>query len=163
MSIWQELIVRLPFYVMAGFTLEIIFSVTGIELCVGEKLKKQTPHHFLEGFVSLYMIPIHGLGMFFGFEWMSSLISEYHFLLRYLVWCLLFTGAEALTGFLYEKTLGFYPWEYYKKSRFKVFQGGYTLWTLIPLWGIAGMMLEQYSRLLIHLTPTIFQFFSGSI
>ena len=29
------------------------------------KAQKQTPHKYLEGFVSLYMIPIHGLGVYF--------------------------------------------------------------------------------------------------
>lgn len=156
----DDLLVRLPFYVMAGFTLEVIFSVTGIELCCGQKLQKQTPHHYLEGFVSLYMIPIHGLGMFFGFEWLASLISDQHFILRYLIWSLLFTSTEAITGKIYELTLGFYPWDYYKESRFKVFKGGYTLWTLIPLWGVAGMLLEKFSSLLIYLTPSIRAFFN---
>lgn len=158
MEFWQELLIRVPFYIMAGFTLEIIFSVTGIELCVGKKLNKQTPHHYLEGFVSLYMIPIHGFGMFFGFEFMAALISEFHFVFRYLIWALMFTSAEALTGFIYQKTLGFYPWDYYKESKFKVFKDGYTLWTLLPLWGIAGMVLEGYSSLIIHLTPEILNF-----
>ena len=53
-------------YVFFGLSLEIIFSVTGIEHTLGYKLKKQTPHRYLEGFVSLYMIPIHGFGVLFG-------------------------------------------------------------------------------------------------
>ena len=42
------------------------------------KTKKQTPHKYLEGFVSLYMIPIHGLGIFFLYKPFFHLISNLH-------------------------------------------------------------------------------------
>ena len=65
-------------YVFFGLSMEIIFSVTGIERTLGYKLKKQTPHKYLEGFVSLYMIPIHGLGMYFGFKYMFFHVHDLH-------------------------------------------------------------------------------------
>ena len=139
-------------FVFFGFTMEIIFSVTGIELALGKKLQKQTPHKYLEGFVSLYMIPIHGLGVTFLYVPMFEYIADYHIIVRYLIWCVSFTGCEIIGGFIYHKLIGFYPWDYYKESKFKIFDEGYSLWTLVPLWGIAGLILEQYASLIIYLT-----------
>ena len=157
----EEFIFRFFAYAMAGFFLEVTFSVIGIEFCLGKKLKKQTPHKYLEGFVSLYMIPIHGLGMYFGFEFQHSQIAELNIFVRYLIWCLSITSVEALSGFIMHRTIGFYPWDYYKDSKYKVFENGYTLWSLIPLWGIAGLILEQYSRLLIYLSPIVQNYFGS--
>lgn len=139
-------------FIFFGFTMEIIFSVTGIELALGKKLKKQTPHKYLEGFVSLYMIPIHGLGVTFLYIPMFDLIHELPIFVRYIIWALSFTGCEIIGGFIYHKLIGFYPWDYYKESKFKIFPAGYSLWTLVPLWGIAGLVLEQYTTLIIHLS-----------
>ena len=142
-------------FVFFGLSLEIIFSVTGIELALGKKLKKQTPHKYLEGFVSLYMIPIHGFGMTLLFLPFYNLIKEYPILLRYLIWAIAFTICEIIGGWLYERILGFYPWDYYKESKYKIFKNGYSLWTLIPNWGIAGLILEKYSELILKLSSHI--------
>jgi len=40
-----------------------------------------------------------------------------------------------------------------------MFKRGYTLWTLVPMWGFAGMMLEVYSGLLLHLSPHVAGYF----
>lgn len=149
-----ESLFRFCMYVALGFTLEIIFSVTGIEKALGHTIpKKRSPKKYLEGFVSLYMIPIHGFGMLFGFEAVALAIGDYNIFIRYLAFCLLFSGTEAVTGFIYDKLTGFYCWDYYADSKYRVFKRGYTLWTLIPLWGIAGLILEIYSGLLIHISP----------
>ncbi|MBT3584840.1 MAG: hypothetical protein HN509_08025 [Halobacteriovoraceae bacterium] len=158
MEAYLALTFRLFGYIVMGLSLEIFFSAWGIELCLGHKLQKQTPHRYLEGFVSLYMIPVHGLGMLFGFEAVFELIASWPTLLRYLFWCLSITGVEALTGFLFHKSIGFYPWDYYKNSKFKIFKEGYSLYTLIPLWGIAGIFLEFYSSLLNTLSPIASRF-----
>ena len=138
-------------YVFFGLSMEIIFSVTGIERTLGYKLKKQTPHKYLEGFVSLYMIPIHGLGMYFGFKYVFFQVHDLHILWRYLIWSFSFTFFEIAGGFLYHKLIGFYPWDYYKESKWKIFKEGYSLWTLIPQWGIAGLILEKYVLLITFL------------
>ena len=143
-------------YVFFGLTLEIIFSVTGIERVLGYKLKKQTPHRSREGFVSLYMIPIHGFGVLFGVKNIFFLIQDFHIAFRFIIWSILISGTEVFTGYLYHKTIGFYPWDYYKDSKWKVFSEGYTLWTLIPLWGVAGLILEQYVSLIIKLSALYF-------
>lgn len=150
---------RFVMYVCFGFTLEIIFSVLGIERTLGFKLERRVPRKYLEGFVSLYMIPIHGLGMLFGFEQLQPLVADWHFILRYLLWAVLISLMEAFTGWLYDLATGFYCWDYYKDSRFKVFKRGYTLWTLVPQWGIAGMVMDVYSKLLVHLSPAVVEFF----
>ena len=147
-------------YVFFGLSMEIIFSVTGIERTLGFKLKKQTPHKYLEGFVSLYMIPIHGLGMYFGFKYMFFHVHDLHIFWRYLIWSFSFTFFEIAGGFLYHKIIGFYPWDYYKDSKWKVFKEGYSLWTLIPQWGIAGLILEKYVLLISYLATKLPSSFS---
>jgi hypothetical protein len=144
---------RFIMYVFFGLTLETFFAVTGIEHCLGHKLAKRTPHRYLEGFVSLYMIPLHGFGILFLYEWALPFVSTWSLIWRYLFWCLTFTTMEILYGFFQLKTLGFYTWDYYQKSRFKVFPQGITLWTLVPVWGTAGLMLEVYAPLMIKLSP----------
>ena len=142
-------------FIFFGLSMEIIFAVTGIELVLGQKLKKQTPHKYLEGFVSLYMMPIHGLGVCFLFVPIFEQIQSLHIIIRYLIWCVSITGTEIIYGFLLEKAIGFYPWDYYKLSRFKIFKNGYSLWTLLPLWGIAGLILEHYSALIVRLSKLL--------
>jgi hypothetical protein len=147
------LLFRFFSYMVAGLSLEMIFSVTGIEKTAGAKVNRRVPHSYLEGFVSLYMIPLHGLGMLFFFELARDATRDWHFGFRYLLWCVGISAAEALWGWLLDKTLGFYPWDYYAKSKYKVFERGYTLWTLVPQWGLAGMFFEVYSDLLRELSP----------
>ena len=60
---------RFVIYAMTGMALETIFAVDGIERVAATKIERRVPKKYLEGFVSLYMIPLHGLGMLFLFEW----------------------------------------------------------------------------------------------
>jgi len=149
---------RFTFYVCFGFTLEIVYAVIGIERSVGAPIPRRVPKKYLEGFVSLYMIPIHGFGMLFGFEATAQLMADWAWPLRYLVWAVSITGMEAIGGFIYHKLTGFYSWDYYRLSPYKIFKEGYTTWTLLPQWGLAGMMMEVYSGLLIKLSPTAVQY-----
>lgn len=144
---------RLFMYMLTGLTLEMIFSVTGIERSAGTQLDRRVPRTYLEGFVSLYMIPLHGFGMLFGFEWAREFTRDWFILWRYLFWCVGISGMEALWGFALDKTLGFYPWDYYAKSKYRVFRRGYTLWTLVPQWGLAGLFFELYVDMLHWLSP----------
>jgi uncharacterized membrane protein len=148
-----EYLFRFVMYVTFGFTLEIVFSVIGIERALGYTLNHRVPKKYLEGFVSLYMIPVHGFGMLFAFEYVTHAMAELHVLVRYLVYCVLISGAEVIAGFIYDKIFGFYSWDYYAESKYRVFKRGYTLWTLVPQWGIAGLILEAYSGLLVHISP----------
>ena len=144
---------------MSGFFLETVYAVVGIERAVGAPIPRRVPKKYLEGFVSLYMIPIHGFGMLFGFEPMSRWISDLHIGLRFAIYGVTITASEALGGWVYDRILGFYSWDYYELSPYKVFKRGYTLWTLLPQWGLAGLVLEQFSRLLQYLTPYVIQFY----
>ena len=155
MEHFKIILFQIVAFVFFGFTMEIIFSVTGIEVALGKKLKKQTPHKYLEGFVSLYMIPIHGLGVTLLFLPMYDAIHDLPIITRYLIWCCSFTSCEIIGGFIYHKVIGFYPWDYYQQSRFKIFKAGYSLWSLIPLWGVAGLALEQYASFIVHLSQFI--------
>jgi hypothetical protein len=69
-------------------------------------------------------------------------------------------ATESAWGFIYDMILGFYSWDYYAESSYRVFSRGYTLWTLVPFWGVAGLVMEVYSDLMIHLSPAVVAFFS---
>ena len=56
---------RFVIHAMTGMALETIFAVDGIERVAATKIERRVPKKYLEGFVSLYMIPLHGLGMLF--------------------------------------------------------------------------------------------------
>jgi|GEM_PF-409006 len=146
-------------YNMLGFFLEIVYSVTGIERSVGAPIPRRVPRKYLEGFVSLYMIPIHGIGMLVGFEPMAEVIADLHIFIRFVIYAVSITACEAIGGWIYDQILGFYSWDYYELSPYKVFKRGYTLWTLLPQWGLAGLVLEQFSNLLKYLTPHVVRFY----
>jgi hypothetical protein len=148
-----EYIFRFIMYMFLGLCLEMIYSVTGIENSLGCKVPRRVPRKYLEGFVSLYMIPLHGFGLLIGFEIVHSYIIDLHIALRFIIWAALITMMEVLWGVFLFKTIKFYPWDYYRDSRYKVFKNGYTLWTLIPQWGFIGIVLEVYSSLMIYLSP----------
>ena len=146
---------RFVAYTFFGLSLEMTFAVSGIERVLGCRVHRRVPRKYLEGFVSLYMIPLHGLGVLFGLEWTRAAILDWPWPVRYAVYAVAITAAEAAWGYLLDKTVGFYPWDYYADSRFKVFRRGYTLWTLVPLWGVAGLVLEGYVGLMLHLSPYV--------
>lgn len=152
---------RFVAYVLFGLTMETLFAIDGIERALGCPVHRRVPKKYLEGFVSAYMIPLHGLGLLFGFEPMAALVSSWPWPLRFGVYAAGISAAEAAWGFVLDRTLGFYTWDYYADSRFRVFKRGYTLWTLVPLWGMTGLVLEGYSGLLIHLTPQAVAYFLG--
>jgi hypothetical protein len=148
-------------YTAFGLTLETVFAVDGIERLVGAPIRRRVPKKYLEGFVSLYMIPLHGFAVLFLFEPLHDALRGWAWPLRYGVYCVGLTVAEAAWGFLLDKVLGFYPWDYYADSRFRVFRRGYTMWTLLPMWGLAGLALEVYSDLMIALSPAVVAHFTG--
>ena len=149
---------RFMMYAATGLSLEVIFSVLGIEWAVGGKLNRRVSRKYLEGFVSLYMIPVHGFGVLLLFEPVYFAIAAWPVLLRYAVWACSFVFAEAAAGFLLDKLLGFYPWDYYAQSKYRIAKRGYSLWTLLPLWGLYGLLLEVLVRILVGVSPGIAAF-----
>ena len=152
---------RFVMYAMAGMVLEAINAVHGIDISLGYRVKRRVPRRYLEGFVSLYMIPLHGFGMLYGFEAVRDLTAHWNIGFRYLLWCGSFTFLEVAWGWFLDKTVGFYPWDYYAKSKYRMFRRGYTLWTLVPQWGVAGLILEFYSDLMRHISPHVTAFISA--
>ena len=146
-------IIKFAMYCCIGMTLEVVFSACLLNVVMGKKIKRRAPMKYLEGFVSLFMIPIHGFGMLFVFEPAYRLIAGIPWIARYLIWGALFGFAEALAGFLMDKILGFYPWDYYAESRFKVMKRGYCLWTLLPFWGLYGLLCEVVVRTINNVSP----------
>jgi hypothetical protein len=156
-----QLTFRFLAYVLFGLTLEVVFAVLSLERMVGAPIPRRVPKRYLEGWVSLYMIPLHGLGVLFGIEALHDLIRAWRWPARYLVWCVAFTGAEWVYGWLQDKLLGFYTWDYYALSRWRMGARGYSLWTLVPCWGLAGLVIEVYSDLMRYLSPHVSAYFLG--
>lgn len=152
---------RFVAYVMFGLVMETLFAIDGIDRVLGYSVERRVPRKYLEGFVSVYMIPLHGLGVLFLFEPASLYIADLHLGVRFLLYAFGISVAESLWGFFLDKTFGFYTWDYYAKSRFKVFKRGYTLYTLIPFWGFAGLILEIYTGLMLHLSPVVVAYFKA--
>jgi len=151
---------RFVMYAIMGMVLETINAVNGIDHSLGYPVHRRVPRRYLEGFVSLYMIPLHGFGMLYAFEWGRALTAHWFIGFRYLFWCITISFMEVAWGWILDKSIGFYPWDYYAQSKYKVFKRGYTLWTLVPQWGLAGLFLEVYSDLLRYLSPHVVAFFS---
>ncbi|MCL2822674.1 MAG: hypothetical protein FWD57_01660 [Polyangiaceae bacterium] len=150
---------RFTAYVVIGLSLEMLFSVSGIDRALGYRMERRVPRRYLEGFVSVYMIPLHGFGVLFALEPVAIAIAHWNIVFRYLFYAVCISLAEALWGFVLDKVLGFYTWDYYAKSKYRVFRRGYTLWTLMPMWGAAGLLFEQCSRMMLKLTPHAVEFF----
>jgi hypothetical protein len=153
---------RFVMYVFFGLSLEVIFSVVGIDRCLGFFLPTRVPVRYKEGFVSLYMIPLHGFGLLLLFEpvqYLLFLLSEdwWFVPVRFVVWAVLITMMEVLWGWFLEKALGFFTWDYYRRSKWAIFRG-YTLWTLVPGWGVAGLVIGYYSDLLVAVSPVVTRF-----
>lgn len=139
----MDIIFRFAIYCLMGLTLEMVFSATLLDKVMGRDVHRRVPKKYLEGFVSLYMIPVHGFGMLLVFENVYTLIASFPWVLRYIFWAFGFVAAEAGYGILLKRIIGFYPWDYYADSKYKVMEGGYSLWTLLPFWGIYGILCEK--------------------
>ena len=154
-----EYVFRFAAYVMFGLVMEVVFSVGGIEFIAAITIpNKRLPKKHLEGFVSLYMVPLYGFGILFGVEAIAHLIGPLCVVWRYLIWAVVFGLSEAGWGWLLDRALGFYAWDYYALSKYRVFGRGYTLWTLLPLWGLVGLIVERYVGLMLYLSPYVVGF-----
>ncbi len=130
----MELVFRFIIYTMIGMLAEVIFAVIGLKYTLGVEVERRVSKKYLEGFVSLYMIPIHGFGILFIFEPLSLLIANFYLPLRFIIWGLSFVIFEFIIGMLFDFFFKFYPWDFYEKSKYKIFKKGYSLWTYIPVW-----------------------------
>ena len=156
-----ELLFRFVAYAAFGLVMETLSAVDFIDRALGFPVNRRVPKKYLEGFVSVYMIPLHGLGVLFVLEPAQVVAAEWLWPLRFVIYAAIITGAEIAWGFILDKAIGFYPWDYYAESKYRIFKRGYTLWTLLPMWGIAGMILEQYGELMRHLSPYVSAFYLG--
>jgi hypothetical protein len=135
-------------YVFFGLIMEVIvvasgdFSKVAHDIIKHGKIEKEDER--FEGKTYLWMIPIYGILILFLFEPLYKLINDWNIIFRYLVWSIGFTFFEGLSGWIYNKLIGFCPWDY-SGSKWKVFKNGYTKWSLLPVWGIAGIIIEFYS------------------
>lgn len=140
-------------YVMFGLVLEILFTgMSKLKFLIKDDMV--TEEDRLMGYISMWMIPVYGILLpliYLPLFYLMFYIIEVPFYIRYFIWAIFITGFEILSGWFYDEGLykitrgrfSIRPWDYsmYKDSIFN----GYTRKTLIPLWGIAGIILEFYS------------------
>lgn len=141
-------------FIAFGLVMEVIFTAISDKL-----LRSSDPStKICRGYVSIYMIPIYGLLLPVLYEPAYLLFNAVGipWYIRFVLWAILISGAEALTGWLYYKYLKIKPWDY-SRCKDKVFRGGYTRWFYVPLWGIVGLILEPYSQFLMKLSPYVYQ------
>jgi hypothetical protein len=153
------LLFRFTAYMCFGLVMETLCAIDGIERLVGRPIPRRVPKKYLEGFVSAYMIPLHGLGVLFLMEPMIDMVAPVSWPFRVAVYAAGLTVCEMAWGWILDKTLGFFPWDYYSLSKWKIGKRGYSLWTLVPMWGFAGMVLEQYCGLIRYLSPFVSTYF----
>lgn len=148
-----ESMFRVVCYVAFGVILEWFFVI--LSKVIDGKIRGNDI--YLEGHTYLWMAPVYGVLLLFIFEPVFGLISGWNIIFRYIVWAISFTFFEGFAGFMYEKLIGFCPWDY-SQSKWKIFKNGYTKYSLIPLWGLAGLLIEMYSKLIIYLSPMVSQY-----
>lgn len=155
---FTSILFRVCAYSAFGLIMELLFSVAGIEVLMGCKIpNKRMSKRFLEGFVSLWMIPLY---CYIGFAIMEYIPRPTHMpvVLRYCVWAWLLAGCEAFYGWMLDDIFHDYPWSYYSLSKYTMFKRGYTLWTLLPMWGFVGLLAEKYVALVLYLSPYVEKF-----
>jgi len=150
-----EWIFRFWAYVFFGFVMEI--KVTAISKVTDGTITQDDRK--LHGNISLWMIPVYGLLILFFFEAVNSSIESLNIIIRYIVWSITFTFFEILSGWFYDRFLHIRPWDY-RKDRGSICNG-YTKIHYIPLWGLVGLVIEQYSSLMIYISPGVVEYFKN--
>jgi hypothetical protein len=140
-------------YIMAGFTLEVFF--TAISHITDGRWTSQDK--YLTGTTYLWMMPVYGLSFPLIFVPLYHQIHDAPMILRYIVWAIMISGIEWISGYLYAKTIGFCPWNY-RDSRWKIGEAGYTRWDFVPLWGLFGLFMEWYTGLLGAVLPSALRY-----
>jgi len=159
MEVAVPLMFRFVAYVCFGLVMETLCAIDAIERLVGRTIPRRVPKKYLEGFVSAYMIPLHGLGVLFLMEPLVDTVAPLAWPFRWVIYSAGLTISEIGWGWFLDKTIGFFPWDYYSLSRWKIGKRGYSLWTLVPMWGFAGLVLEQYCGLIRYLAPFVSAYF----
>ena len=154
----SAIIFRTLAYVFFGLVLEIIFTAISNRInpvtnsADGVDLGKTK---LMRGDVSLFMIPIYASIVWLYEPIFNSLYYVHTWLIiRFIIWSILISSIEAFTGFIYDKVFKIRPWDY-SLCKDKVFKNGYTRWSYVPMWGIAGIVLELYVQILRSLSPQI--------
>ena len=140
---------RIIAYVCFGLIMEILF--TALSNLADGKITAEDRR--LRGVVSLYMIPVYGLLLLVMFEpayyLMQMFTVSWYF--RIALWAVLITAMEALCGYLYDRYCHVRPWDY-SSCKDRIFPNGYARWLYVPLWGIAGLVLEVYVAFVLKLS-----------
>lgn len=106
----------------------------------------------LEGYTTIWAFPIYGL-LVFLYEPLHEALRGWPIIARGLVYAAGFILVELVCHFLIDKAIGKKPWDYTGHTRWTI--GGYTRLDYIPLWFLAGLLLEPVHDVLIRVTPAL--------
>lgn len=150
------LLFRATAYTFFGLCMEIMFTALSSVIDKNKTIEEKN----LIGHVSLYMIPVYGIFIAGLFEPVHSLMLYIGcaWYVRYVIYAILISAIEALCGWFYDKFLHRRPWDY-STCKDKIFKNGYTRWSYVPLWGIAGLIIEVYSIYLLNLGTSPYKAF----
>lgn len=143
-----EFLILFAVYSCVGLTVEVVYTASyGFLKSFGKDVG-------MRGQSYLWMVLVYGTALPYLYHPIAEhfLAASTPFLVRFIFWGLFFTTFEAIYGMLFDRFLGFCPWDY-SKSKWKVFPKGYTKWSLIPAWGVLGLLLEPLAFMLNQLMP----------
>lgn len=125
-----------------GFLIE-IFSTSFSKLddgLIGDE-------RLLRGYVPLWMLFVYVPALPFLFIPVFSMIQDLNIILQYIVWSITFTMIEYDSGWMFKKVIGYVPWDY-SGNKWKLHRDGLSKYTLLPVWGLAGLAIGFYANYL---------------
>ncbi len=106
------------------------------------------------GETSLWAFVFYGIGGLL-FEALHDSLRSQFFLMRGLVYLLVFWAIEYLGGWLVLRITGKMLWDYSKSPGGSLH--GLIRWNFAPVWPLVGLGVEPVHDLLVQLTPIILQ------
>ena len=139
------MLLRFCIYGLLGWCFEIAWTA------VTEKITRRQPDWRLAGHTYLWMFPIYGLLAPLG-EPVHSLIRNYFWAWRGLIYLAGIWAVEFTTGWLLRKLTGQCPWDY---SHWRGNLQGIITLEYAPVWFLFGLGFERVHEALIKLTPAL--------
>ena len=122
-------------YGLLGWVTEIVFTA------VDDARDPMRRNAKLEGHTYLWMLPIYGSAAWL-FEPLHNATRHRPVWQRALQYAAGITAVEFATGMALKRFTGTIPWDYTGRSRTSI--KGATRLDYLPLWGVAGLVMERY-------------------
>lgn len=140
----SELLFRFIAYCFFGIFMEVL--VSSITTISREGWNSESKK--MIGSVSIFMSLIYGPLLLFAFEPLMVFISPLNTWIQFLIYGVIFTLIEFLSGLLLDKVFKIKLWDY---SQLPDSLWGYTHLDLFWKWGFCGLLIANYSAYIQHL------------